>query len=88
MNIDFTLLPTIDKNRWNCDNCGNSIDINWIIEEILQQCEENDEFYKALMCATNEFDYRECDSCYHSIWFYDDEVKELQELVKSILKRK
>lgn len=85
--IDFTLLPTIDKNRWNCDNCKNSIDINWIIEEIIEQCEENDKFYKELMNATDKFDYRECDACYHSIWFYDDEVKELQQLVKSILKK-
>lgn len=84
--IDFNFLPTIDKNRWNCDNCENSIDINWIIEEIIKECKENEKFYNALMEATCQFDYRECDDCHCSIWFYDDEVKELQEYVKSVLK--
>jgi hypothetical protein len=76
----------VDKNKWNCDNCGHSIDISWIIEQIVEECEDNREFYDALMLATDQFDYRDCDVCYQTIWFYDDEVKELQEFVKSSLK--
>lgn len=83
--IDFTLLPNTNKNRCNCDNCGNSIDISWIIEEIVEECEDNREFYNTLMLAANQFDYRDCDVCYHSIWFYNEEVKELQEFVKSVI---
>ena len=83
--IDFTLLPNINKNRWNCEYCGNSIDISWVIEEIVNECKDNREFYDALMGETDEFDFSDCGICYHSIWFYNDEVKELQEFVKSVI---
>ena len=37
------------------------------------------------MEETDEFDFSDCGICYHSIWFYNDEVKELQEFVKSVI---
>lgn len=82
MTIDFDLLPNIDNNKWNCENCENSIDISWLLTDIVNECRDNPEFLEALLSAKDKFDYRECDCCYHSIWFYDEELKELQNLVK------
>lgn len=88
MTIDFGLLPTIDENKWDCENCGSSIDISWIITDIVDECRNNTEFLSALLGAEDKFDYRECDDCYHSIWFYDEELKELQNFVKQELNLK
>jgi hypothetical protein len=45
-------------------------------------CRENPEYLEVLLSAKDKFDYRECCNCYCSIWFYNEELKELQRLVK------
>lgn len=88
MTIDYNLLPTIDNNKWNCENCESSIDVSWLIADLVDECRDNPEFLEALLSAKDEFDYRECCNCYHSIWFYDEELKELQNFVKHELNLK
>lgn len=87
MSIDFSLLPNI-SNKWECENCENSIDLEWLLMELIDECENNLEYYDYLLESTDSFEYGACSTCNHSIWFYDQEVLELQELVSSIINNK
>lgn len=84
MTIDYNLLPEIDKTMWKCENCENSIDLSWLIEDIINECREN-EFYKESLYNDKIFDHGECDCCNHSIWFYEEQTLELRNFVKKIL---
>lgn len=85
MTIDFNLLPENDKNHWECENCGHKIDLSWVLEDLVEECSEN-EIYKKYLFESTTFDHSECSACYHSICFNEEETKELQSFVKNNLK--
>lgn len=85
MTIDYNLLLKTDETMWNCENCGSSIDLSWTIEDLVDEC-ENNETYKKALYESKIFDHGVCDCCNHSIWFYEEQTEELKNFVKLQLK--
>ncbi len=84
MLIDFKLLPKTDETMWNCENCGSSLDLSWIISDLVEECEGNEK-YKERLFSSDKFSHRECDCCNHSVWFYKEQTNELKNFVKTYL---
>lgn len=76
----------IDSTMWACENCNNSNDLIWIIEDIIDTCKVNQKYKESLFSSKGSFSHTECDTCYHSIFFYDEALEELKKLVKEKLK--
>jgi hypothetical protein len=84
MTIDYNLLPKTDETMWYCENCDSSIDLSWLLEDLVNECKSN-EIYKEALYNSDIFDHGECDCCNHSIFFYEEQTKELKNFVKHIL---
>ncbi len=85
MTIDYGLIPAIDQNHWNCQNCGHSLDLSYLLTELVEECKNNIEFKEELYNSST-FDYQDCYCCYHVVCFDETETKELIAFVKNILK--
>lgn len=76
----------IDATMWSCENCNNSNDLIWLIEDLINTCEVNKKYKDSFFASKDSFSYTECDVCCHSIFFYDEALEELKKLVKEKLK--
>lgn len=69
---------------WKCENCESSIDLEWIVGELIKECRGNEIFKNHFLSKNDSFDFDECSCCNHSYWFYDEDLKKLQNFIKEI----